>query len=79
MPLGRGVVTVSASDGAACMATIASNGLGSCSLVAHGAGTLTLDASYAAQIGFRASTAEPFAYDVSANDTIFRNGFEGVN
>ncbi|MEO7326658.1 MAG: hypothetical protein ABIW82_17695 [Dokdonella sp.] len=80
LPSGRGVVAVSASNGASCNAIIAGNGSGQCSLIAPAtAGTITLAASYIAQIGFRASAAGPFAYTVIADDSIFRNGFDNAN
>ncbi|MEO6687508.1 MAG: hypothetical protein ABIS07_06530 [Dokdonella sp.] len=77
LPIGRGVVTVSAPNGASCSATIASNGSGQCSLIAPAtAGTITLHASYTAQIGFRASAAPAQSYVVAASDLIFANGFQ---
>ena len=42
----------------------------------HAAGSVTLNAHYVAQIGFRASDAAPFAYTVVDGDTIFRDGYE---
>lgn len=76
LPLGRGTVTVNSSQGESCTATIASSGLGQCALAVHAAGSVTLNAHYAAQIGFRASDAAPFAYTVVDGDTIFRDGYE---
>ncbi|WP_395680237.1 FG-GAP repeat protein [Dokdonella sp.] len=79
LPLGRGTVTVTSSQGESCSTTIASNGLGHCTLAVHGAGSVTINAHYSAQIGFRASDAAPFAYTVQDDDTIFRNGFDAAN
>ena len=79
LPLGRGSVTVTSSQGESCTATIASNSLGNCALAVHGAGSVTFNAHYTAQTGFRASDAVPFAYTVRDDDTIFRNGIDAAN
>lgn len=78
LPLGRGIVTVTSTEGDSCDATIASSGLGQCALTVHAAGGMAFNAHYNAQIGFRASDAPPFAYSVRT-DVIFRNGFELAN
>ncbi|MEO8671434.1 MAG: FG-GAP repeat protein [Tahibacter sp.] len=77
VPIGRGQVNVTTSTGDSCQATIATNGLGTCTIIPGAAGTITLNASTIAQIGFRASTATPVTYKILAsNDRIFANGFE---
>ena len=80
LPLGLGTVKVTASDGHTCTATLSSSGTGACSMTAGVVGTLTLNAAYVPQIGFRGSAAPAFAYPVNPdNDRIFSNGFEVAN
>ncbi len=76
LPRGRGDVTVTTSEGESCVASIATNGLGTCTLIVHDAGIVTFQAHYPALLGFRASDAAPFVYSVVNNDTIFHNGFD---
>lgn len=77
-PVIRGTIEVRASNGSSCTANLSTvSGLGSCTLVAPGPGTLSLVAAYTGHLGYRPSTSAARSYPVIADSPfVFSDGFE---
>ena len=74
----RGTVQVRASDGSECVASLStSSGLGNCTMVAPGIGTVVVSAEYSGLVGFRASVAPTKNLTVAIDSPyVFSDGFD---